>query len=384
MKFRGRERIPYFERPKHPRDWRFWVGGLGKVLITLGLLMFGFVAYQLWGTGLQTAQAQNRLDDDWADQLASTTTTIEVSTTTSTPHTTLPGDTTTSSSSTVPVAPTSPPVESGTAIARLKIPAIDLDWIVVEGVTPNDLKDGPGHFRETVMPGQLGNSVLAGHRTTYGAPFFDLDKLQPGDLITVETRVGTYVYEVTGSEVVGPNDYALVVPTKDPTVATLTLSTCHPAYTAKDRLIIRATLVAEQSSQVYAPPSATVPDNGPDTVPPTLPGDTLPGEDGTLPGDSDTTAVTADSTTDTVPAPTAAPIDESYEDAFTQGWFDDSAAWPHVLGWLALLTAICVGAYYAGKAARRLWVSFLVAIIPFVIGLYFFYENVNRLLPPGL
>ena len=95
MKFRGRERIPYFERPKHPRDWRFWVGGLGKVLITLGLLMFGFVAYQLWGTGLQTAQAQNRLDDDWADQLASTTTTIEVSTTTSTPDTTLPGDTTT-------------------------------------------------------------------------------------------------------------------------------------------------------------------------------------------------------------------------------------------------------------------------------------------------
>lgn len=383
MKFRGRERIPYFERPKHPRDWRFWVGGLGKVLITLGLLMFGFVAYQLWGTGLQTAQAQNRLDDDWADQLASTTTTIEVSTTTSTPDTTLPGDTTTSTSSTVPVAPTSPPVESGTVVAHLIIPAIGLDWKVVEGVSPNDLKDGPGHFRETVMPGQLGNSVLAGHRTTYGAPFFDLDKLKPGDLITVETLVGTYVYEVTGSEVVGPNDYALVVPTVDPTVATLTLSTCHPVYTAKQRLIIRSALVPDQSSQVYAPPSATVPDNGPDTVPQTLPGDSLPD---TLPGENgatDTTGAT-ESTADTLPVTTVDPLDEAYDDAFTQGWFDDGAAWPHVFGWLALLAAISVGAYFVGRAARRLYVSFLVAAIPFVIALYFFYENVNRLLPPGL
>ena len=97
------------------------------------------------------------------------------------------------------------------------IPSIGLDWIVVEGVQVADLKKGPGHFHETPMPGQLGNAAIAGHRTTYGAPFFDLDDLEPGDLIEVQTLVGTFIYEVTGTEVVNPSEYALVIPTNDPT-----------------------------------------------------------------------------------------------------------------------------------------------------------------------
>ena len=72
-----------------------------------------------------------------------------------------------------------PEIESGEAIARIEIPAIGVDDIVVAGVDSGDLKKGPGHFPTTPLPGQLGNSAIAGHRTTYGQPFFDVDKLRP-------------------------------------------------------------------------------------------------------------------------------------------------------------------------------------------------------------
>ncbi|HAP75658.1 MAG TPA: hypothetical protein DCR14_06195 [Acidimicrobiaceae bacterium] len=381
----SRRRVPYFERPKQPHDWRWVVGGIGKALITLGLLMFGFVGYQLWGTGLETARAQNSLDDEWAEKLASTTSSTLPASTTTVATTVQPGDTTTSTTSTLPVAPNEPPPTRGEGIFKLRIPKIDIDYMVVSGVRVDDLKKGPGHFRESVMPGQLGNSAVAGHRTTYGAPFFDLDQLEPGDLITVETLTGTYVYEVTGSEIVSPADYAKVVPTVDPTVATLTLATCHPAYTARERLIVYSRLVPEQSGQVFQPPSVTAPAfPTDDTVPEELPGETVPGD--TVPGDSvpqETAPV------DTVPADDAGGdseeiVDESFDDTFTQGWFDDTAAIPHVLGWALVLVLICVGSYFIGRAARRLWVTFAVAFLPFIVCLYFFYENVHRLLPPGI
>jgi len=76
--------------------------------------------------------------------------------------------------------------------------------------------------------------------------------------------------------------------------------------------------------------------------------------------------------------------EEPIEDSFSQGWFDDSAAWPHVLGWALVLGLVAVGAYFVGRRLRRLWVCFAAGVVPFLIVLYFFYENVNRLLPPGL
>ena len=173
------------------------MGGIGKVLIVLGLMMFAFVGYQLWGTGLQTARAQHDLENEFKKALQNTTTvatTAPATTTTGAPSSTEPPSTTSPppTTSTVPTAPSTPPIESGEAIGRLVIPSIGLDWIVVEGVQVADLKKGPGHFRETPMPGQLGNSAIAGHRNTYCSPFFDLDELEPGELIYVHTLVGKY------------------------------------------------------------------------------------------------------------------------------------------------------------------------------------------------
>ena len=106
---------------------------------------------------------------------------------------------------------------------------------MVPGVTHEDLKKGPGHYPDTPLPGQLGNASIAGHRTTFGEPFYDIDKLEPGDEIIVTMTTGDqFVYSVTSSEIVGPDDY-YVVTTTDPTVAELTLTSCHPKYTAKQQ-----------------------------------------------------------------------------------------------------------------------------------------------------
>jgi sortase A len=161
------------------------LGAVGRTFITAGVLILLFVAYQLWGTGIRTAQAQNRLEDDFAQVLqqaeTSTTSTTETTVTTS------PDDPTTTET-----VPPIPPVPEGEATARIQIPAIGVDKIVVEGISLQDLKKGPGHYPETPLPGQEGNAAIAGHRTTYGAPFHRLDELEPGDEITVTTVQGEF------------------------------------------------------------------------------------------------------------------------------------------------------------------------------------------------
>ena len=368
----SRQRVPYFERPKAPRDWRWTVGLVGRILIVSGLMMFAFVAYQLWGTGIQTAQAQNDLDRQFQELLQSastSTTTSTTSTSTTAPTETTEGTTTTS---TIPVAPVQV-IGSGTPVAQLHIDAIDLNWTVVEGVGVEDLKQGPGHFPETPMPGQLGNAAIAGHRTTHGQPFFRLDELKPGDLIRVETLAGTFVYAVTGSTVVNPSEIS-VIATVDPDTATLTLTTCTPKYTARQRLVVRAVLVPDQSSAVMRPPSATTPDDATSTtVAPTLPGDetTVPSTDSTVSSSTTTTTVVA--------AP-----DSTAGDSFSGGWFDDTGAILPSILWGLVLVGVVVGAWRIGKKANRLWVCYAVGAVPFVVVLYFFFENINRLLPPGL
>ena len=365
-------RVPHFSRPKNPHDWHWVVAGIGKTLIVVGLLMFAFVGYQLWGTGIRTAQAQNRLEDEFRAKLESITT-VGTTPTTVAGGPTVPSGPSETTTTTVPTAAPSERIPDGDAIAILRIPRIGIEWQVVEGVSVADLKDGPGHFRETVMPGQLGNSAIAGHRTTHGHPFLELDQLEAGDLIEITTLVGTYTYAVTDSLVVKPSDYALVIPTVDPTIATLVLATCDPAYTARNRLVVRATLVPESSDQVFAPP--------PTTQPPSTTVDTIPGDDTQTTALDETSTSVVPQTTTTIPGASSADITD---DAFGDGWFSDSAAIPHVLGWGVLLLAVGLGAYFAGRAANRLYVCFLVGVVPFVFVLYFWFENVNRLLPPGL
>jgi len=125
--------------------------------------------------------------------------------------------------------------------ARIVIPKIGQDWIVVQGVNEGDLRDGPGHYPSTPFRGQVGNSASAGHRTTYGAPFSKLDDLDPGDVIRTRTLQGSFDYIVYEKFAVSPDDVSVL--DEDPTrKATLTLTTCHPPYSAAQRLIVKAEL----------------------------------------------------------------------------------------------------------------------------------------------
>lgn len=139
-------------------------------------------------------------------------------------------------------------LEVGDALTRIKIPKLGVDTVVVEGTTPAALKAGAGHYRGTPLPCETGNVAIAGHRTTYGKPFAQLDRLGPGDQIILETPVGTCTYEVTDRGdtpnpfVVDPSNISIVANT--PGERNLTLTTCHPKGSAKQRLIIRANLVS--------------------------------------------------------------------------------------------------------------------------------------------
>jgi len=133
--------------------------------------------------------------------------------------------------------PVPPP---GGALAHLVIPAIGVDRYVVQGVDEQDLQMGPGHYPGTALPGEVGNAAIAGHRTTFGAPFFRLNELKAGDLVYLTDMGGTtWVYSVQRLWVVAPSDVGVLAPTRG---AELTLTTCNPRFWATTRLIARARL----------------------------------------------------------------------------------------------------------------------------------------------
>ena len=131
-------------------------------------------------------------------------------------------------------------VATGDALTRIRIPAIDVDVVVVEGTTASALRAGAGHYPQTPLPCENGNVGIAGHRTTYGRPFHNVDRLKPGDVIILTTPVGECTYKVAKPPfVVAPTQLGVVGPTATPT---LTLTTCHPKGSARQRLIIQAVL----------------------------------------------------------------------------------------------------------------------------------------------
>ena len=140
-----------------------------------------------------------------------------------------------------PVAYRSGHVGVSRALTRMQIPALGVDTVVVEGVTVSALRAGAGHYPGTPLPGQPGNAAIAGHRTTYGSPFRHLDRLTPGDEIAFTTPLGEVRYRVTVAPfVVAPDDTRVVAPTREPM---LTLTTCHPLQSSRQRLVVQATLV---------------------------------------------------------------------------------------------------------------------------------------------
>jgi len=132
-------------------------------------------------------------------------------------------------------------VEEGDAIARLRVPRLDLDLVVVNGTSASDLRRGPGRHEETAMPGERELVYVAGHRTTYGAPFSNIDRLDPGDPISLELPYGTVEYRVTKQRIVDDNDLSVL---ESNGREELILQACHPRFFSSQRLLVYARPVA--------------------------------------------------------------------------------------------------------------------------------------------
>lgn len=197
---------------------------IAELCLPVGLILLLFYAYLLWGTGAETEREQqvlqHRLGEvfDRHDRHAS------------------PGE-----------------VRLGDALAMLRIPRLGPGYrfAVVEGVGPAELRKGPGHYPGTALPGQPGNFVLSGHRTTYAAPFNRIDELHRGDEIVVDARDARYTYEVTRKEVVDPGDIGVIDPVpghpgRRPSTALMTMTTCHPEFSAAQRLVVQGVLVRRE------------------------------------------------------------------------------------------------------------------------------------------
>lgn len=336
----------------------FWrvVGGIGRAMIAAGVVLLMFVAFQLWGTGISTAQSQDRLGDEFArkqqelaDAAARATTTT---TTTGDPGasvpTTQPGLAELGQNPDVQaLLALAPPPESGDPIGKITIPRIGADFWYVEGVDLSNLQDGPGHFPSTPFPGQPGNAALAGHRVTWKAPFNRIDELEPGDQVTIDTLQGRFTYEVLpqpnpnggpdiGHFIIKPNETWILDQTEGEN--TLTLMACHPKYDLKERIVVKAKLVDDPAPPT--PRSTATNTSGDDAAIADLGTATLTGNDPT--------------------ARTAA------------------------IAWSALALAVWFLAWALTRRFRRWrWPIWVVGFAVFCIPLFFAFSNINKLLPAG-
>lgn len=241
---------------------RFVLRGIGQTLITLGLVVLLFVVYEVWITNIFAAHEQSKvasaLRHEWADSGGD-------------PLLPLPGE-------------GDPTIPLGTGIGVLYIPRLgqDFHFTIVEGsVVPTDgeLEKGPAHYHDTALPGAVGNFAVAGHRVGKGEPFLNIDKLRAGDSIIVETKSWWYVYMVKGSpagsdpqnsrdadgipgrEIVSASDGNVLLPVPDhpgakPTERLMTMTTCHPKFTASHRMIVYSTLVMKVANPELKMPAS--------------------------------------------------------------------------------------------------------------------------------
>jgi len=213
---------------------RFTIRAAAEIAITVGVVLAVFVFYLLVWTNHRTAAAQDSLRDDFHAQQQNADHAAEKG-----------------------AAPS-----SGEGFGILHIPALgqDWSWVVVEGVSDDDLAKGPGHFPETALPGQVGNFAVAGHRATHGEPFADLDQLEVGDPVVVETADGWLTYDVTWVRILSPTATEVLAPVaghpgEKARQRTLTLVTCNPRWSSTERLVVGAQLVERRTAK-DGPPSA--------------------------------------------------------------------------------------------------------------------------------
>jgi sortase A len=234
---------------------------VGRVVLVAGVLILLFVGYLLWGTGLKTARSQARLRTEFANAERQ----VDRS-----PPTTL-GNRPLRRTGGLRIAPRIPAPPAGGPVGTINIPKIGLSMVVVQGTGTDQLEQGPGHYPGTPLPGERGNSAIAGHRTTYLHPFYNLNELAQGDPITVITVQGIFQYDVASMQAVLPSDVSVVRPTRWPT---LTLTTCNPRFSASQRLVVHAVLVASilASTKPHPKPAPTkAPQAHPSTPAPATP-----------------------------------------------------------------------------------------------------------------
>ena len=276
------------------------LGAIGKAFITTGVLLLAFVAYQLWGTGFAESRAQADLRSDFAREL-------------------------TAQKSTLPTF--------GKPVTRIQIDAIGLDKIVVAGTSYAALEKGPGLFDGSPLPGQFGNVAIAGHRTSYGAPFGRINELKAGDEIVLTRADKIFTYIVSEDPYVVKPSATEVVKTLDKNSARLTLVTCHPKWTSKNRLVVKATLLSTITPQ---PPTEYAP-----------------------------TVVTT-------------------TEVLSGGWFHDPDAIPGAMIFAMLLVSIAVLAQRLTARGRRAWKVYSVATVAFAPTLFVFFGFLTRLLPANI
>lgn len=238
-------------------------------MFAVGLLLVAFVAYQLWGTALYEEQAQSHLKSELAQQLHRSlpTTAARLSGAKQLDLPPLAHET----AATLPALPVNQPV------GLLSIPKMGILDAIVEGVGEAQLEQGPGHYPGTPLPGEAGNVAIAGHRTTYAHPFYNLNELGPGDSIYILTKQGFFHYRVTQSQVVAPTDVAVLA--SHAQQSTLTLTTCNPRYSASTRLVVTANFVPGpgKSSGTTHPTTTTTTAVASGAQVTAIPGDSLTG-----------------------------------------------------------------------------------------------------------
>ena len=268
---------------------------LGRTMIVAGLLLLSFVAYQLWGTGIVEGRSQTAIAKQFVKPQ--------------------------------PIQP-----QLGGLVGRITIPSIGVSKYVVAGVRLKDLERGPGLFPGSPMPGQKGNVAIAGHRTTFGAPFSRIDELRGNERIVLESKDGTFTYIVNGEpKIVLATDTA-VAKTTNPDIAIITLVSCYPKWTSTKRIVVVATL--------------------------------------------DSTVLPLPAT----PLVTSEPIDQQS----IAGWFHDPTAWPTVLFFgLALIVIRIVAGLMTRRGRRKIFV-YPIAFGIFIPTLFLFFGGLARLLPANL
>lgn len=339
-----------------------FLSGLGKTMVAVGVIIFLFVAFQLWGTELEESQLQGDLTDELSQTLTTTPgkdserNSDDVESTANAEPQTLDEITDSLGDINPADAKKLPKPAEGESLGVMQLKpsqnqaGIDMRKVFIEGTDKDDLKAGPGHYLGTPFPGQKGNASIAGHRVTYGAPFHRIDELVPGDLISMYTQQGDFTYRVLPP----PADFAgekgpahWIVPPSDVSVLEdfgdnrLTLTACHPKYSAAKRIIVAAELVGN--------PAETTAGNEADTF-------EVASEEG---------------------LEAAAGADETIDDL---GWHPEN--FPSALAWSGAAFGVWLVAFVIGLGVgSRKWIVYLVALPPFMYCLWFAFTWINRWIP---